>query len=249
MKFLSCTLLVLGIFCVDVANSYVSSSSPTGGTGWTKNSGFAQPPTNIDLDDIFREEYHAWAKRYGKSAVDGDRFETFKVNFMLQMQHNKKTGTFNHLNEFGDMTAKEFELGKREDKSDDIRTSEVGTSDPTQSSPDNVVEAELVESLPRVRMLDSQSIPRVMAFDRTSTSPNYGGSQQPQIPRRVSLGATPAISRYPSPYTAARPRAYASQAADEPRVYRQDQLIGEPPKTQRKRRLVRMHQVGPDKIL
>jgi hypothetical protein len=99
------SLVVLGIFCTDSANSYVSPSHLGGTVPWKNNgakSSFVQPPSNVGLDDIFREEYISWGKRYGKSTSDEIRFENFKVNFMLQMQHNKKTGTFNLLNEFGD---------------------------------------------------------------------------------------------------------------------------------------------------
>ena len=107
MKFLS-SLIVSGIFYTDVVSSYISSSRSDGYAPWTYNpeSSFAKPPSNIGLDDIFREEYHAWAKRYGKSTSDESRFENFKLNFMLQMQHNKKTGQFNLLNEFGDSKSK-----------------------------------------------------------------------------------------------------------------------------------------------
>ena len=100
MKLLFSTLF-LGIFCTDTANSYVP-SFPPGGPEWKNAKSIAQPPANAELNDVFREEYHEWAKRYGKSTGDRVRFENFKLNFMLQMQHNKKTGIFNLLNEFGD---------------------------------------------------------------------------------------------------------------------------------------------------
>ena len=94
------SILVLGTFCTDTANSYIASSPA--GAEWNNAKSFAQPPANVEVDGIFREEYHEWAKLYGKSTSDRIRFENFKLNFMLQMQHNKKTGTFNLLNEFGD---------------------------------------------------------------------------------------------------------------------------------------------------
>ena len=99
------SLVVMGVFYTDSANSYISPSHLGGTVPWKKNgakTSFVQPPSDVGLDDIFREEYLAWGKRYGKSTSDEVRFENFKVNFMLQMQHNKKTGTFNLLNEFGD---------------------------------------------------------------------------------------------------------------------------------------------------
>lgn len=100
MKFLL-TLSVLGAFCTDSASSYISSISPGGAIPWKKTS-FAQPPTDVEVDDVFRQEYHAWAHRYGKSTTDKFRFENFKLNYMLQMQQNKRTGSFADLNEFGD---------------------------------------------------------------------------------------------------------------------------------------------------
>ena len=100
MKFLL-SLALLGVFCPENATSYITSLSPGGATPpWTTKT-YKQPPTNIEVDDVFREEYKTWAKLYGKETNDF-RFENFKLNYMLQMQHNKKTGTFSDLNEFGD---------------------------------------------------------------------------------------------------------------------------------------------------
>jgi hypothetical protein len=84
--------LIVSIFCSELGNAYISSTEKS----------FKQPPANIKVDDIFREEYHEWCKRYDRSVGDRIRFENFKLNFMLQMQHNKRSGTFNLLNEFGD---------------------------------------------------------------------------------------------------------------------------------------------------
>jgi len=98
------SLFLLIVSFVDSTNAYIS-SVPSGGTiPWTDRdrSSFVQPPSSVEVNDIFREEYHAWAKLYGKSTSDETRFENFKVNFMLQMQQNKKTGIYSHLNEFGD---------------------------------------------------------------------------------------------------------------------------------------------------
>ena len=85
-------IIVLGIFRTDGVSSYITSSPSGGYAPWKHNpeSSFAKPPSNVDLNDIFQEEYNEWAKRYGKSTSD-ERFENFKLNFMLQMQHNKKT--------------------------------------------------------------------------------------------------------------------------------------------------------------
>lgn len=261
MKFLL-SLIVLGIFYIDTATSYISSSSPpSGGAAPWKNGAkpsFAQPPpSNIVPDDIFREEYHAWGKRYGKSTGDKARFENFKLNFMLQMQHNKKTGTFNLLNEFGDMTAKEFESNVTNNGS---RT-EVRTTNLKESS-DSITEVELMvgeEFIPRVRTLDSDSIPRMTPFGSpTSTSYAKSRNRQRQRPnssiQKVSLEASPSRARNSgrdTAYTSTRPPAYGSQdqqqaPSSEQRIYRQDQVITQSPRSRRKRRLVG---IGPDKIL
>jgi len=267
MKFFL-SLVVLGIFCTDSANSYISPSHLGGTVPWKNNgakTSFVQPPSDVGLDDIFREEYLAWGNRYGKSTGDEIRFENFKVNFMLQMQHNKKTGTFNLLNEFGDMTAKEFESGKTEDKNDDDNVANNGTSQMatknTKESSDNVVEVELIIDkvpIPRVRQRDSGSIPRVTPFD-SPTSPNYRNvrsSGQRQRPQKVSLDASPAkprlsdrisaYKRYTRPSAQSSQDDYQQRNPSEPRVYRQDQVINQAPGHQRKKRYVG---IGPDVIL
>jgi hypothetical protein len=63
--------------------------------------------TNI-VDEVFVDEYMTWAERYSK-VTSPSRFEIFKQNYMLQMQQNKRLGTFHLLNEFGDMTLVEYE--------------------------------------------------------------------------------------------------------------------------------------------
>mmetsp|Transcript_54118 Transcript_54118/g.131333 ORF Transcript_54118/g.131333 Transcript_54118/m.131333 type:complete len:371 (+) Transcript_54118:120-1232(+) len=71
----------------------------------SKSSSFSS--TSI-VDEVFRDEYETWAVRYGKE-MSVHRFDIFKQNFMLQMQQNKRLGTFHLLNEFGDMTQVEYE--------------------------------------------------------------------------------------------------------------------------------------------
>lgn len=94
---------VLTVICINSANAYITSLSQEGAAApWKKNSFGASPPANVELDDVFRQEYQVWANRYGKSTDDESRFENFKLNYMLQMQHNKRTGQFADLNEFGD---------------------------------------------------------------------------------------------------------------------------------------------------
>lgn len=86
---------------VQMASAYIS-SAPHG--GWDPNqhkrkrtpstsispdeasssssSSFTQPPTNVQVEDIFREEYRDWAKRYGKKADEAEgaeRFDNFKL--------------------------------------------------------------------------------------------------------------------------------------------------------------------------
>jgi hypothetical protein len=64
------------------------------------------PPSIVD--QVFRDEYETWANKYDK-VMSTYRFEIFKQNFMLQMQQNKRLGTFHLLNEFGDLTQVEYE--------------------------------------------------------------------------------------------------------------------------------------------
>ncbi|KAG7373167.1 cathepsin propeptide inhibitor domain I29 [Nitzschia inconspicua] len=96
---------------------------------------FIEPPTNVQVEDIFREEYHDWAKRYGKKVDmnDAERFENFKVNFLLQMQHNKKTGIFYLLNEYGDLTVQEYNqlMNKGRNVNTDTATKNNNASKPT----------------------------------------------------------------------------------------------------------------------
>ncbi|KAL3919233.1 MAG: hypothetical protein SGILL_003856 [Bacillariaceae sp.] len=70
----------------------------------------AEPASNVQVEDIFRSEYREWGLRYGKKIDFGneERFKNFQLNFMLQMQHNKKTGIFYLLNEYGDLTSEEY---------------------------------------------------------------------------------------------------------------------------------------------
>jgi hypothetical protein len=43
-----------------------------------------EPPANLDVEDIFREEYRDWAKRYGKKfdidhSIDDPKYNNFKL--------------------------------------------------------------------------------------------------------------------------------------------------------------------------
>jgi len=195
MKSLLSTSFILCIFCSELASAYTSPSSA--GTGWGHNNNavvvadaekkFKQPPANIEIDDIFREEYQLWAKRYGKSGKSvGDRscFENFKLNFMLQMQHNKKTGTFNLLNEFGDMSAQQFdELMKG--KENDGRKIDTDTTDKSFSKKTNgvAVKAEIViekaatvtAPIPKVSILGPTSEASPMKKNRNRNNPRSAG--------------------------------------------------------------------------
>ena len=62
----------------------------------------------FDVEEIIRDEYNSWAKRYGKTKLD-KRFEIFRHNFIAQMEFNRETGQFFLLNEYGDMTTEEYE--------------------------------------------------------------------------------------------------------------------------------------------
>lgn len=82
---------------------------------------------NVDATahGIIRREYGAWTKRYGKERTD-QRFQIFKRNFVKQMEMNRKNGEFFLLNEYGDLTEKEYlqHLQTKENKQDEIDESE-----------------------------------------------------------------------------------------------------------------------------
>ena len=165
------------------------------------------------------------------------------------------------------MTAKEFESGKTEDKNGDNNATNNGTSQiatkkkKNKESSDNVVEVELIIDevpIPRVRPRDSGSIPRVTPFD-TPSRPHYGNARnsgQRQRSQKVSLDASPskprlsdrisAYKRYTRPSAQSSRDDYQQRNPNEPRVYRQDQVINQAPGHQRKKRYVR---IGPDAIL
>mmetsp|Transcript_749 Transcript_749/g.1579 ORF Transcript_749/g.1579 Transcript_749/m.1579 type:complete len:234 (-) Transcript_749:402-1103(-) len=233
MRFIFYTFLVA--ICNDAVESYLAGSSLMGSHGWLKNTravrdstttSFVQPPANVEVDDVFREEYNAWAKLHGKSTADPRRFEIFKLNFMLQMQHNKKTGTFKNLNEFGDMTEKEFERGEYEAEMPKV-----------ESKPsDNTVEVEVVleNPVPRVRTLDSGTIPRVSNFESS-----YGPPRPPHVHDnfRDYRYQQQRKKRQQAPMDFETPKVLATQYP----------AMAEP--ATKKRRVVRPMQVGPDRIL
>ena len=163
------------------------------------------------------------------------------------------------------MTEKEFESGKNDETS---RNKETNNSEPkavsasSKQSSDNVVDVELIvdeEPVPRVRMLDSATIPRVTPVG-SPTRPNYATQRdhQQQQPnpstRKVSLDPSPVLPNYSGRRmvysSTTRPPTSVSQNHQrdprQPRVYPQSQAIDQPPRPRRKRRLVR---IGPDKIL
>jgi hypothetical protein len=60
--------------------------------------------TSLGIDEvIIRQEYIKWLARYEKTA-DSSRYPQFKINFLLQFQHDMNDGTFYMLNEFADCT-------------------------------------------------------------------------------------------------------------------------------------------------
>jgi hypothetical protein len=65
-------------------------------------------PAPLNLDEIIRAEYDAWAFRHSKTKDDA-RYQIFRSNFIEQMEWNRKTGNFYLLNEFGDMTQEEYD--------------------------------------------------------------------------------------------------------------------------------------------
>jgi len=91
---------------------------------------------------------------------------------MLQMQHNKKTGTFNLLNEFGDMSVRQFDeivKGKKNDEKMDIPTTD--KSSLSKKSNGVAVKAEIViEKAATVTMMTAP-IPKVSILGPTSKAP------------------------------------------------------------------------------
>ncbi|OEU17121.1 hypothetical protein FRACYDRAFT_268583, partial [Fragilariopsis cylindrus CCMP1102] len=206
--------LIVSIFCSKLGYAYISQSSS--GTGWRRhdnaNAGaeksFKQPPANIKIDDIFREEYHEWCKRYGRSVGDGIRFENFKLNFMLQMQQNKRSGTFNLLNEFGDITAREFnEIVKGKITNNDEKdtssatatnTSSSSSSPPRKKSSGVAVIAELIiEPIPKVSILGPSNLSTLKDksrnYNNLSGRNNSGESYQQRAAPRYSSAAGPVV--------------------------------------------------------
>lgn len=60
------------------------------------------------IETLVRSEYDKWVSRFGKSA-DEQRYQIFKQNFVTQLEYDQQTGVYHGLNEYGDLTAEEFE--------------------------------------------------------------------------------------------------------------------------------------------
>jgi len=153
------------------APTIVFSSSPSSSSKNRFSKKTRRPRENAQVDDIFREEYHDWAKKYGKGTGVKERFDNFKLNYMLQMQHNTRTGTFNLLNEFGDITGKEFD--ELHDKIDDALHSSDIDINKRHPEPNNVgvsVKAELVfddDSVMAAAVVDKEVIKTTATADLT----------------------------------------------------------------------------------
>lgn len=123
------------------------------------------------------------------------------------------------------MTEREFELGEYETENDDGNI----------KSTDNLVEVELVDNfVPRVRMLDSQTIPRVSNFESAYGRPRqqlvHGNNREQQHLQQRQRQQAP--------------------AGYEPKVHAiQYPAIGEPYPPPKRRRVVRMQELGPDKVM
>lgn len=147
------------------------------------------------------------------------------------------------------VTAQEFESGKT---IDNVTNNNGRRAENRKESSDNVVEVELI--------MDDEPIPRVTPIGTTPPKPNYSQQQYRSSNRggqRVSYDVTPersvysgrddnAHSSYTRPWVYGGSRDHQQRTPSGPRLYSQDQAIGQPPKPRRRRRLVR---VGPDEIL
>jgi hypothetical protein len=148
MKFLLSFAVALAL-TTTASHGYVSPSPPHEShvttAPWTPKS-LAQPPARVDVEGIFRNEYNEWAATHGKP-TDEARFQIFKQNYMLQMQHNKKTGEFHDLNEHGDLTEAEFKEMMTTMTGDGSSSSTTVSSDDGSSSTTTVSSA-VVQVIP-----------------------------------------------------------------------------------------------------
>lgn len=182
MKFLLSALVAVA-FTVQTIDGYVSPIPPSSqATSWTPRS-FAQAPVSIDVEGIFRNEYIEWAKTHGKS-MDEERFQIFKQNFMLQMQHNKKTGEFHDLNEHGDLTEAEFIAMMKGMAAAQPSVKQVVIPDAVMEPPSPKVSppARVAPS----RDVDVKHVHAELVFDEASTAAT--APQQQAIPRVTVLG-------------------------------------------------------------
>lgn len=109
-----------------MATAYIS---PAPHSGWDPNrnkakaqpvskpaseSSFAEPPTNIQVEDIFREEYRDWAKRYDKKIDmnDGARFENFKMVSRIKRTNWKHGGWWTAITKSISPVPMAFSLGR-----------------------------------------------------------------------------------------------------------------------------------------
>ena len=137
------------------------------------------------------------------------------------------------------MTAKEFESGKYADSA---------TKTPKKKSSDNVVEVELIideEPMPRVRPMDSRSHSGETSNHAKPWNPQHRTSRSTEKfhdASTVGAGGYSSVrntgcSSYSRPYVYSGPN--KQHATQQPKVYRQDQVIEQPSQPRRKRRLVR----------
>jgi hypothetical protein len=183
MKFLLSALAAAAL-AVKAVDGYVSPTPHSSqATAWTPKS-FAQAPVTVDVEGMFRNEYIAWAKSHGKT-TDEARFQIFKQNFMLQMQHNKKTGEFHDLNEHGDMTEAEFKAMMNGPATASV------TDVVHVVTPHTVADLATPKVSPPARIMtsavmDAECVHAELVFDEATTAAS--APQQQAVPRVTVLG-------------------------------------------------------------
>lgn len=180
MKFLL-SPLIAAVLAVNTVHGYVF-PTPNGSqaTAWTPKS-FAQAPPKVDVEGMFRNEYIEWAKTHSKSTNE-ERYQVFKQNFMLQMQHNKKTGGFHDLNEHGDLTEAEFKVMMKGSAS--LSIVQVVTPHPVVEPPTPTV-APPSRSL-TTAVADAKHVHAELVFDEATTAAS--APQQQKVPKVTVMG-------------------------------------------------------------
>jgi hypothetical protein len=70
----------------------------------------------LAVEAKIQEIYQQWCLDYGKPALPGTRYETFKANFLQNMKYYEQTGDFYQLNQYADLTHDEYQALSEEDQ-------------------------------------------------------------------------------------------------------------------------------------